>query len=94
LATETGIIGLALFAAFLWVLYQCRSRVRTPLTTCTLGLAVYWFAAAQVSGDMVSNGMCWVTAMLWACSQFQPAGSTVTVATVPFSTIQSQAALR
>lgn len=94
LATETGIIGLALFAAFLWVLYQCRSRVRTPLTTCTLGLAVYWFAAAQVSGDMVSNGMCWVTAMLWACSQFQPAGSTITVATVPFSTIQSQAALR
>ena len=73
LATETGLIGLAAFAGFLFVLWQCRNQVRTPLTTCTLALTVYWFAAAQVSGDIVSNGMCWVTAMLWACSQFQAA---------------------
>jgi O-antigen ligase len=69
LVTETGLVGLAVFAAFLLVLYQCRSRVRTPVATGTLAIAVYWFAAAQVSGDIVSNAMCWVTAILWACSQ-------------------------
>jgi O-antigen ligase len=74
LLTETGLVGFAVFAAFVFVLYRSRSprnaSRKSPQQTATTALAVFWVIAAQLSGDIVSNSMVWISIMLWACSQF------------------------
>jgi O-antigen ligase len=69
LAVETGLLGLAAFVAYLYVTLR-KSNTRTPETIMVATLTVYWIGAAQVSGDISANPMCFVMPMLWACASF------------------------
>ena len=64
--TETGLIGLALFAAFMTLLFRdvLRGVRERPMLVASLGALVVWFVAAAFDGFQQSGGFLTVGAIL------------------------------
>lgn len=64
--TETGVIGLALFAAFMALLFRdvLRSVRERPMLVASFGALVVWFVAAAFDGFQQSGGFLSVGAIL------------------------------
>jgi O-antigen ligase len=72
LLSETGLLGFLAFIAFVVIAYRYARRARAPgldgeplfLHQASLGLSAYALVAAQVSGDLTTNYMVWVSLAL------------------------------
>jgi O-antigen ligase len=64
--TETGLIGLGLFAAFMALLFRdvLRSVWERPMLVASFGALVVWFVAAAFDGYQQSGGFLTVGAIL------------------------------
>ena len=64
--TETGVIGLALFAAFMTLLFRdvLRSVWERPMLVASFGALIVWFVAAGFDGYQYSGGFLTVGAIL------------------------------
>jgi O-antigen ligase len=64
--TETGLIGLGLFAAFMTLLFRdvLRSVWERPMLVASFGALVVWFVAAAFDGYQQSGGFLTVGAIL------------------------------
>jgi hypothetical protein len=84
LATETGLIGLAVCLLWFMMLWRYSRReaaaVLAPEHTASRAVFVFAFLAAQVSGDLATNYMVWVAAGLCYCTSLakrHPADTTL-----------------
>lgn len=73
--TETGVIGLGLFAAFMTLLFRdvLRSVWERPMLVASFGALVVWFVAAAFDGYQQSGGFLSVGAILMPLALAAPA---------------------
>ncbi len=93
LLSESGLLGFGAFIFFLIFAFRFAKKARTALTgeprvwhQTSMGLAVYALASAQVSGDLTTNYLVWVSlALVYATAVPPAAESRATAVVLPWA---------